>query len=334
MNYNKDRIIAKFLSGNASDKETKMLQVWLNENPLNQLEFDKAKKIWEASLFLKKEKKLDTELAWADFNVLAENQKQVNTAGSNYRGLKMAAAVSLFVVFSVVVKIYFSENNTVTPALLSNISTASQPESVSVITEMLEVDTTLLINESTKKKSARKAYQREWKKNPGMITLITGDSAKAFVLPDHSIVLLNANSKLEYLANYTMSNRRVSLLGEAFFEVKKDSAQFVVSCENTIVRGNDASFNLKSYAKDKEVEVIVVAGEVEFSGIGRKEFKKLNLTKGQTGLYKKDQDIFEKKDSHRKNYKWWKKSLRASLKSLLDKLFGKNKDQKNSNQVK
>jgi len=328
MNHNKDKIIAKFLSGNASEKETKMLKDWLNENPLNQLEFDKAKKIWEASLFLRKDKKLNAELAWNDFKILAENQKQVPSPGIKYLGLKIAAAVSLFVVLSSVVKVYFSENNTVTPALLSNISTASQPESVAVITEMLEADTAFVINEISKKKPARKAYQREWKKNPGMITLITGDSAKAFVLPDYSIVLLNANSKLEYLANYSVSNRRVSLLGEAFFEVKKDSGQFVVACENTIVRGKDASFNLKSYAKDKEVEVIVVAGEVEFSGIGRKEFKKLNLTKGQTGLYNKDQDVFEKKDSHRKNYKWWKKSLRASIKSFFDKLFGRNKDQK------
>lgn len=334
MDHNKDRLIAKFLSGNATQDELDSLQKWLSENPLNQLEFDKAKKIWEISFSLKKENKSDVDQAWDKFRLVAENQKQIGTHRTGYRKISIAAAVTLFAVLGIVAKIYFSNNSNVTPALLSDISTASQPESVAVITEMVEQDTSFVLTEELTKRPVKKTFKRQWKKNPGMITLITGDSAKAFLLPDNSVVLLNAHSKLEYLANFNLSNRRVSLLGEAFFEVRKDSGQFVVACENTVVRGKDASFNLKSYQTNREVEVIVAAGEVEFSGIGMKEFKKLTLTKDQTGVYSKDKDAFVKSDSHRKNYKWWKKSLRASIKNFFDKLFGKNKKQNATNQLK
>lgn len=333
MDHTKDKLIAKFLIGNANEKEKNELDKWLHSDHLNQLEFDRAKKIWETSLALKKDKRSDVDLAWSQFKTLAETQTNRKVSTSRTTWMRIAAAVALFVVIGAISRIYFTENSNVTPALLSNISTVSQPESVAVITEVIEPDTFFVSNETASKKTVRKSMQREWKKNPGMITLITGDSAKAFLLPDHSVVLLNANSKLEYLANYSASNRRVSLLGEAFFEVKKDSGQFVVACENTVIRGKEASFNLKSFSTDKEVEVIVAAGEVEFSGIGKKEFKKLTLKAGQSGIYEKQKDTFVKKDSQRKNYKWWKKSLRASLKSFFDKLFGKNKKQ-NSNQLK
>src|SRR5690606_28801108 len=101
--------------------------------------------------------------------------------------------------------------------------------------------------------------------NVVMITVTTGDSAKAFLLPDQSIVYLNDHSSITYPENLGKNNRKVSLSGEAYFEVRRDTMQFVVACMNTITRGVDGAFNIRSTHNPDEVEVIVVSGSAEFS---------------------------------------------------------------------
>lgn len=168
-----------------------------------------------------------------------------------------------------------------------------------------------------------------------MVTVTAEDSAKIFMLPDNSIVYLNANSKIEYPQNFNKTNRRLSLVGEAYFDIKKDSGQFVVACENTITRGKGTSFNIKSRPDDKEVEVIVASGKVEFSGIGYKDFKKLVIGAGETGRYIKEKNTVLKSSFQRKNYKWWQlNGFRERIKRFFEKIMGKNSDKKNINPSK
>lgn len=326
---NKEIIIGKYLSGNANPEETQKLLSWLKESEQNQSEFDATKKLWETSVKLKRDQDHDADAAWAQFETLRDS-KSVTTLNQSSKNswLKIAAAITLFAILGLVVKIVFIDAKNDIPKGISVVV----PEKTKVVEPKEELATSndsiqqdlatndQLLNGSNLKARKRKA-QKVTSKQIAMVTVLTGDSAKIFVLPDNSIVYLNAHSKLEYPENFVRSSRTVTLSGEAFFEVIDESEVFMVSCEKTLTRGAATSFNLKSQGSEKEVEVIVVSGMAEFSGLGNKEVKKLVLKSGESGTYNKERSAVIKAKHTRKNYKWWqKKSLRARIKQLFERL--------------
>lgn len=84
------------------------------------------------------------------------------------------------------------------------------------------------------------------------------------ILPDGSLVELNAASTISYHPYWWKFDREVSLEGEAFFEVKKGSRFNVESTfGNTEVLGT--SFNI--YARNNEYKVFCKTGRVKVSNI-------------------------------------------------------------------
>ncbi|WP_416865741.1 MAG: FecR family protein [Imperialibacter sp.] len=82
-------------------------------------------------------------------------------------------------------------------------------------------------------------------------------------LPDGSSVKLNAGSTLKYPKSFSRSNRRVELVGEAFFDVSRDTLNpFVIDLNGGQVKVLGTSFNIRSYAAEPDVAVAVKTGEV------------------------------------------------------------------------
>ncbi len=82
------------------------------------------------------------------------------------------------------------------------------------------------------------------------------------MLPDGTKVVLNSESSISYHTNFTGSERRVRLAGEAFFEVIRDpSKPFVVETENLLTTALGTSFNVDAYP-DQPEEVTLVTGKV------------------------------------------------------------------------
>jgi len=327
MLVNKDTLIGKYLSGNTTPEEVKKLTDWLKQDPSNQAEFDSIQKFWNASLGLKKERDADVENAWNEFKSLTETQPEIKVQKTNYNWMSIAAAVALFVVTAGMVKLFMNKPSHSTPAISSVVRPSQEPVAINT-PDMSPVTIDSLASQEEPVKNPTRVTTRKFafpsNSSLAMITVVAGDSAEIFMLPDNSIVYLNANSRLEYPKNYNKTNRHVSLIGEAYFDVKKDSAEFVVSCEKTIIKGRATMFNVKSRATDKEVEVIVASGSVEFSGVGYKDVKKLVLKKGESGYYNKAKSELVRSKHQRKNYRWWeKKSLRAMIKDFFDRLLGK-----------
>jgi len=89
-------------------------------------------------------------------------------------------------------------------------------------------------------------------------------------LPDGSKVTLNSNTKINYERPFNGNERNVELVGEAFFEVVKDSLKpfIVVSGDiSTTVLGT--SFNINSISEER-VEVSLVSGSVAVRNEGEK----------------------------------------------------------------
>lgn len=80
------------------------------------------------------------------------------------------------------------------------------------------------------------------------------------ILPDQSIVELNADAQIEI--DYNASARRIILRkGEAHFEVIKDSRPFVVQAGGVAVRALGTAFSVQLAAR--QVEVVVTEGQVQ-----------------------------------------------------------------------
>jgi transmembrane sensor len=93
-------------------------------------------------------------------------------------------------------------------------------------------------------------------------------------LPDGSRVWLNMGSKLTYGNDFGTDQRRVSLVGEAFFDVVKDPQHpFVVTTPTISVRVLGTKFNLRSYKNDKTSEAALIRGKIELTVLKNPEKK-------------------------------------------------------------
>ncbi|MDR3694848.1 FecR domain-containing protein [Mucilaginibacter sp.] len=93
-------------------------------------------------------------------------------------------------------------------------------------------------------------------------------------LPDGSRVWLNAGSKLAYNVDYGSQFRKVSLSGEAFFDVVKDPQHpFIVTTSTIRIKVLGTEFNVRSYNNDKTSEAALVRGRIELTVLKNPEKK-------------------------------------------------------------
>lgn len=83
------------------------------------------------------------------------------------------------------------------------------------------------------------------------------------LLPDSSLLYLNAGSRLEFPARFTDSTREVRLQGEGFFQIAQDAAHpFIVRSGALTVQVLGTSFNVKAFPDDEIASVLVSTGKV------------------------------------------------------------------------
>ncbi|KQS28190.1 FecR family protein [Dyadobacter sp. Leaf189] len=95
------------------------------------------------------------------------------------------------------------------------------------------------------------------------------------LLSDNTVVTLSKGSSITYPAEFSGSERRVSLRGEAFFDVSRNEQQpFVVYTGETVTRVLGTSFRIKAFDQDKTELIAVKTGKV--SVFAKKEYEKAN----------------------------------------------------------
>jgi len=86
---------------------------------------------------------------------------------------------------------------------------------------------------------------------------------REIMLSDGSSVVLNASSELSYPSSFNAAIREITLSGEAFFSVKRDTLHpFVVHANGIDVRVLGTSFFVHSYIGDTVSKVTVETGKV------------------------------------------------------------------------
>lgn len=110
------------------------------------------------------------------------------------------------------------------------------------------------------------------------------------VLPDGTRVWLNASSEIKFSSGFTgMSQRKVELIGEAYFEVKKDKNRpFVVNSNQQDVTVLGTRFNISAYGDENITTTTLLEGSIQLSGIANASAQKpvpVILKPGQQAMF-------------------------------------------------
>ncbi|QPH41482.1 FecR family protein [Pedobacter endophyticus] len=119
-------------------------------------------------------------------------------------------------------------------------------------------------------------------------------------LPDGTKVWLNAASDLTYQTDLKgVVARRVTLTGEAYFEVQKDKTRpFIVSSKLQDVEVLGTHFNIKNYTDDSSIKTTLLEGSVSVSANTKKDRKEnsIILKPGEQASLKANQFVVKQVD--------------------------------------
>lgn len=131
---------------------------------------------------------------------------------------------------------------------------------------------------------------------------------KEVALEDGSKVWLNENSILTIPKRFSKSERKIRLVGEAFFEVAKDANRpFIILNKDTETRVLGTSFNVKT--SDENVEVSVRTGKVSLTSRENAQ-QTVTLEAGNKGIFDLKTKALNKKEIDDSNeWAWQTKRL-------------------------
>lgn len=133
------------------------------------------------------------------------------------------------------------------------------------------------------------------------------------LLPDSSLVWLNAETSIKYSKNFN-KKREVILEGEAFFDVKHlNEIPFEVYFQDAVVEVKGTTFNIKTYPHTP-AEISLVTGKIDF--IAKSSGKLISLNPSEQIIY----DINSREVIHKQttfaDFDWQKGHYRFTDKPL------------------
>ncbi len=119
-------------------------------------------------------------------------------------------------------------------------------------------------------------------------------ATRQLTLPDGTKVWLNAKSNLIYdKKKFGVKLREVSLVGEAFFDVKKDKKHpFVVNTASLHLRVLGTAFNVRAFSNEKKSEAALVHGSIEVTLVNNPD-KKIILKPSEKIIVRNSNELAE-----------------------------------------
>jgi len=145
------------------------------------------------------------------------------------------------------------------------------------------------------------------------------DSKVPYTLDDGSLVYLNKQAEITFSKKFGKRDRKLSLKGEAFFEVKRNEKNpFVISTYKTTTKVLGTKFNVYS-DRSEQVMVSVESGLVEFRSDKSKE--KVLLADGEKGTYHPLGASITKESINDPNFLSWKSGILRFANTPLPEAF-------------
>jgi transmembrane sensor len=323
---NKENIITKYVSGNATAEEVRQLQQWITEDPEVEKAIESAQLIWKSAAASRKEVETDVNEAWGDFvnrvTRTAEIRKKRPVLVSSYR---IAAAVLLILATVLMIRFFtvssqevvFSSQVAGNTQVIENKLELPQEE----VEEELSIITPDSLPPVISKPGKMKRSPVKYTASVTMIAVSSNDSAMVFTLPDNSKVFLNRFSKITYPEDFNGANRIVHLTGEAYIESAHGFSDLFVYCNEIKTRALGSAFNINGLEGDN-VEITALEGLVEVTKKTPSETR-IIIGKNEKVVYNAKSESFMQSKAGRKT-KWWKHtSFRQMVKDFFSKIIHK-----------
>lgn len=246
-------ILYNYLSGLATESEERELLVWLNHSPDNRKEFFELKAIWVAQRMMDgKKMEEDTDKSLEKLNRRIDHYQ---------RPIDPKKRQQLY-------------------RLYRNIAAVAALFLVVVYVSYFVVGGTMNL-----------PYAED---ELAVVYTNTEDvhSVRTVLLPDSSVVWLSYDAILTCPDTFRGDQRVVSLTGEAFFEVKKDTDHpFIVKTGAYEIKVLGTSFSVNTHAAEGKEETILMNGSVQIQERNGRNLAMLRP--GQQALYSKNSEKIE-----------------------------------------
>jgi transmembrane sensor len=143
------------------------------------------------------------------------------------------------------------------------------------------------------------------------------------LLPDSTKVYLNSETSITFPKQFSDSVREVTLIGEAFFDVKENAHwPFVVRTDNINTTVLGTSFNIKTFPDDSHIQISLISGKIKISK--ENSNNDLYLEPGYQAFYHKEKDRLHNRKFNIEKVLSWKNGVlyfnKENLKRVVEKL--------------
>jgi len=134
--------------------------------------------------------------------------------------------------------------------------------------------------------------------------LLASDKILTETLADGSEVTINQNSTLIHSNKFNKKERKVTLEGEAFFDIARNEEKpFIIETDEITVKVLGTSFYVNARNENPEIKVMVSSGRVE---VTTENNEHIVLATGETGTFNKKSQALLKNETRDNNYLSWK----------------------------
>ncbi len=260
------KLICKERIAGLDDSEKRQLDSWRNESRGRERIFLNLQRI-SAEELEKRYGGVDVDLKWKDFKKRKHQRKRNIRAG-----VVIAASVCLLITSGLWLWLENSRENHVVLAEQGQqnnvclvLSTGEVVNVSNVGKDEVKLDKGTKLYEGNRLEYVRtdSLNKKELEFNQ---LIIPKGTFYHLVLSDGTKVWLNADSKIKYPVVFGQDKREVSLRGEGYFEVAKDSTRpFIVSTDKMDVKVLGTTFDVNTYEDEGKSFVVLVEGLVEVS---------------------------------------------------------------------
>lgn len=275
-NANENKLLDQYLRGEASEQEAAQVESWyLHEGTrlaVPPIEVDYA------------QRKLE---------ILGKIREQPYRTKSLWRPwpTAIAAAALVLLAIGVAIRLGSPDDQQKPKFVIKNDISPGQSAATLVLSDGTKVPLSTLSALSPGKQAFSGRGSAAYKSEAGFLqyqpgkrqaeqhTLVTARAQSyRLQLPDGTLVWLNAASSLKYPTSFAAAKQRmVQLIGEAYFEVAKDSKRpFIVETRLQRIEVLGTHFNISSYATDGQTKTTLLEGSVKVFDKTTKQYSQLS----------------------------------------------------------
>jgi transmembrane sensor len=296
-----DELIIKYLQRNLSVAEEESLQTWIASSIEHKQIFEQATGMAGLAPELVKLYTIDAEKGWqrikANFNFAFAEEAPVIPMSIKFNWKKLAVAASIIGIIGIAT--YFIINNEKTivrgPSSIVTTTDVAPPDKNRAMIKLAD-GTTVYLDSARNGELAMQGGVKVVKTEDGKIVYETTDDGPQttvkyntlnnprgskvidMTLADGSRVWLNAGSSVTYPVAFAGNERKVSITGEAYFEVAHNAKMpFKVSKGEMEVTVLGTHFNVNAYDDEGNIKVTLLEGSVKVSSVNRDQSSVLKL---------------------------------------------------------